>query len=77
MVVVQGAWLCVAGLAFGLAGGLASGRLLGNVLYGVTSNDPLAVIAVVAFLMIVSMAACYVPARQATRPDLTTLLRDA
>jgi predicted permease len=77
MVVVQGVWLCVAGLAFGLAGGLASGRLLGNVLYGVTSNDPLAVIAVVTFLMIVSMAACYVPARQATRPDLTTLLRDA
>jgi putative ABC transport system permease protein len=77
MVVVQGVWLCVAGLAFGLAGGLASGRLLGTVLYGVTPNDPKAVIAVVVLLMIVSIAACYVPARQATRPDLTTLLRDA
>ena len=72
---VQGAWLCGAGLVFGLGAGLASGRLLGSVLYGVAPNDLQTVVAVVAFLMITSMAACYVPARQATRADLTTLLR--
>ena len=76
MVIVQGAWLCWAGLAFGLAAGLASGRLLGTVLYGVAPNDFQTVTAVVALLMIGSLAACYVPARQATRADLTTLLRD-
>jgi len=76
LVMAQGAWLCAAGLAFGLGAGLASGRLLGTVLYGVASNDLQTVTAVVAFLMIISMAACYVPARQASRADLTTLLRD-
>ena len=75
MVVVQGVWLSGTGLAFGLAGGLAFGRLLGNVLYGVAPNDPQAMTAVVGLLMIIAMAACYMPARHATRPDLTTLLR--
>lgn len=77
LVMAQGAWLCAAGLAFGLGAGLASGRLLGAVLYGVAPNDLQTVVAVVAFLMIISMAACYVPARQATRAELTTLLRDS
>ena len=77
IVVVQGAWLCVAGLAFGLAGGLASGRLLGTVLYGVAPNDFYTVSGVVVFLMITSVAASYVPARRATRPDVIALLRDA
>jgi putative ABC transport system permease protein len=76
LVIVQGAWLCGAGLAFGLGAGLASGRLLGTVLYGVAPNDLRTMTAVVALLMISSLAACYVPARQATRADLTTLLRD-
>jgi putative ABC transport system permease protein len=76
MVVVQGVRLCGAGLALGLAGGLASGRLLGNVLYGVAPNDFYTVLGVVGFLLIVSMAASYVPARTATRPDMIALLRD-
>lgn len=77
MVVGQAIVLCGFGLACGLAGGLASGRLLGSVLYGVAPNDPRTVMAVVAVLTIVSVAACVVPARQATRSDLVTLLRDA
>jgi putative ABC transport system permease protein len=77
IVVVQGVWLCGAGLAFGLAGGLASGRLLGTVLYGVSPNDLYTVFGVVVLLMITSVAASYVPARRATRPDVIALLRDA
>jgi putative ABC transport system permease protein len=76
MVVLQGAWLAGAGLAFGLGGGLACGRLLGTLLYGVAANDLQTVITVAILLVMVSMAACYVPARRATRGDLTTLLRD-
>ena len=76
MVVRQGAWLCGAGLALGLGAGLVTGRLLGALLYGVAPNDLETVIAVVILLVMVTMAACYVPARQATRVDLTTLLRD-
>jgi ABC-type antimicrobial peptide transport system permease subunit len=77
MVVVQGVWLCGAGLALGLAGGLASGRLLGTVLYGVAPNDLYTVSGVVVYLMITSVVASYVPARRATRPDMVALLRDA
>ena len=77
IVVVQGVWLCGAGLALGLAGGLASGRLLRTVLYGVASNDLYTVGGVVVLLMITSVAASYVPARRATRPDVIALLRDA
>jgi predicted permease len=77
IVVVEGIWLCGAGLAFGLAAGLASGRLLGGVLYGVAPNDLYTVSGVVVLLMITSVAASYVPARRATRPDVAALLKDA
>lgn len=77
VVVVQGLWLCGAGLAVGLAGGLVSGRLLRTVLYGVAFYDLYTVSGVIALLMITSVIASYVPARRATRPDLIGLLRDA
>ena len=75
IVVVQGAWLCGAGLASGLAAGLGFGRLLGTVLYGVKPSDAYTVSGVVVLLAIT--AASYVPARRATRPDVIALLRDA
>jgi putative ABC transport system permease protein len=77
IVLVEGVWLCGAGLALGLAGGLASGRLLGSVLYGVAPNDLSTVLGVAALVMMTSMAASYVPARRATRTDVMALLRDA
>jgi len=76
MVVVQGVSLCGAGLAFGLAGGVGAARLLGTVLYGVGPNDLYTVSGVAVLLMITSVAASYVPARRATRPDLIALLRE-
>jgi ABC-type antimicrobial peptide transport system permease subunit len=76
LVVVEASGLCALGALFGLAGGVASGRLLGHVVYGVSTNDVQTVVAVVGVLTILAMAACYVPARQATRADVTTLLRD-
>jgi putative ABC transport system permease protein len=77
IVVAQGLWLCGLGLAVGLAGGLVVGRLLSAVLYGVAPNDLYTVIGVVVLLVITSVAASYVPARRATRPDVIALLRDA
>ena len=76
MVVVEAVWLCGVGLAFGLAAGLGSSRLLGSVLYGVAPNDMSTVFGVVVFLMMASVAASYMPARRATRPDMIALLRD-
>jgi hypothetical protein len=75
-VVLQGAGLCGAGIALGLGGGVASGRFLGSVLYGVAPNDLPTVIGAAIVLVVVSMGACYAPAREATRGDLTTLLRE-
>ncbi|MFL6279113.1 MAG: ADOP family duplicated permease [Vicinamibacterales bacterium] len=76
LVVIQGLSLCGAGLAVGLAGGFAAARLLRTVLYGVAANDPYTVSGVAVLLMITSVAASYVPAQRATRPDLIALLRD-
>jgi predicted permease len=77
IVVVQGIWLCGVGLAFGLVGGLAVGRLLGTLLYGIAPNDLYTMSGVIVLLVIISVAASYVPARRATRPDVIALLRDA
>ena len=77
MVVIQAVWLCGVGLAFGLAGGIAISRLLGSVLYGVASHDLSTVFGVMLFLVVTAVAASYVPARRATRPDMMALLRDA
>jgi ABC-type antimicrobial peptide transport system permease subunit len=76
MVVTQGLGLCAAGLVAGLFAGFATGRLLGSVLYGITANDPGTVFGAAALLTLASLAAAYWPARQATTPDLTALLRD-
>ena len=76
MVVAQGLGLCAAGLAAGLVAGFATGRLLDSVLYGITANDPVTVFGAAALLTLASLAAAYWPARQATIPDLTALLRD-
>ena len=77
MVVLQGIWLCGAGLAFGLASGLASGRLLRTVLYGVAPNDLYTASGVIVLLLITSVTASYVPARLATRLDVAALFRDS
>jgi ABC-type lipoprotein release transport system permease subunit len=47
------------------------------VLYGVAANDAYTVAGVFTLLMIVSVAASYVPARRATQSDVIALLRDA
>jgi hypothetical protein len=77
LVVVQGVVLCGVGLALGLAGGLAFARLLGTVLYAVAPTDAVTVSGVVVLLAITAIAASYVPARRATRPDVIALWRDA
>jgi putative ABC transport system permease protein len=76
MVLAQGLGLSAAGLVVGMAAGLAAGRLLDTVLYGVSGNDLGTVVSVAGLLTAASLLAMYWPARQATTPDLTALLRD-
>jgi predicted permease len=63
------------GIALGLGGALAWARVLKTLLYGVTARDPLSYGGVVIVLLVVGLAACYVPARRAMRVDPMVALR--
>ena len=63
------------GLAIGLAGAIAVGGALQGALVDVTANNPVALAATAAFLVIVSIAAAVVPARRAARLDPMAALR--
>ena len=68
-VVGRGARLTAIAVAIGLAGAVAIGRLASAVLFGVTPIDPIALAGAALILGAVSIAACYVPARRASRVD--------
>jgi putative ABC transport system permease protein len=75
MVLRGGLGLTVKGVAFGLAASLVLTRILSGSLYGVSPNDPLTLAIVSVLLLIVSTAACLVPALRASRVDPGTVLR--
>jgi len=64
-----------AGLAVGIPAALAASRLLGHLLFGVSSSDPLTLATVVGTLVAVAALAAYLPARRATRVDPLIALR--
>ena len=75
LVIHEGMLLTLAGLVIGIAVGLLATRVLSDMLYGVTTTDPLTFIGVPAFLLLVAFLACYIPARRATRIDPLVALR--
>jgi len=74
-VVRQGLVLAAFGLAIGAVGSLAVTRLLGSMLFEVKTGDPLTLIGVSLLLMLVALAACYIPARRASHADPLVALR--
>jgi ABC-type antimicrobial peptide transport system permease subunit len=74
-VVRHGVVLTAIGAAVGIAGSLAVTRLLGSMLFGVRPSDPVTLIGVSCLLLMVALAACYFPARRATRVDPLVALR--
>lgn len=71
----QGFTLLALGLLIGGALSMAVARLFQNQLPGVSPNDPLSFVTGLVVLGLVTLFACYGPARRATRADPVTLLR--
>jgi len=63
------------GLVIGLAGAFGVGRLLQGLLIQTSSTDPVTLVSIVVLLVLVAMAACFVPARRAARLDPLAVLR--
>ena len=76
LVMSRGLVLTGGGVVLGAAVALALTRLLGNLLYKVSPRDPVAFGSALALMMIVSLAACFLPAWRATRTDPSRALRD-
>ena len=74
-VVGQGVGLSAAGAIIGILRALAATRYLASLLYGVRADDPLTFVAVAVLLGLVALAACYIPARRASRVDPMVALR--
>jgi putative ABC transport system permease protein len=75
MIVGGGMKLALAGVVIGTLGALGLSRLVEAMLYDVTPFDPASYAATAALLLAVAAAACYVPARRATRVDPLVALR--
>jgi len=63
------------GLGLGLAGALALSVVLQSMLFEMRAQDPLTFFFVVIFLGLVALAACYLPARRATKVEPMVALR--
>jgi putative ABC transport system permease protein len=75
MIIAEGLMLSLTGVAFGLLGAWWLGHAASTLLFGVTATDPLTIVTVSLLLTAVATAACYVPARRATRVDPIVALR--
>ncbi|HYL38999.1 MAG TPA: ABC transporter permease [Bryobacteraceae bacterium] len=75
LVLRQGMLLTLWGVAIGLVLALALSKLLGSLLVGVSSHDPMVFLLVPLILAGVSLLACYLPARRAARVDPLLALR--
>ncbi len=76
LVLGQGLRLTVIGLVAGLAAAMVLTRLLQAQLFNVKPTDPATLSAVTAFIGVIALIACYVPARRATRVDPMVTLRE-
>jgi ABC-type antimicrobial peptide transport system permease subunit len=69
LVLREGAWLVVVGLAAGLAGAWALGGVVTSQLYDVGVLDPMVILMAAVVLAVTSLVACLGPARRAARVD--------
>jgi putative ABC transport system permease protein len=75
LVLRQGLRLAAAGTAIGLGLALALTRWMESLLYQVSATDPVTFAGIAALMLAVASAACYLPARRASRVDPMIALR--
>jgi putative ABC transport system permease protein len=75
MVFSHGLRLFAIGAVLGLAAALALSRTMSHLLYGISATDPLSFLTVTFILGVVTLLACYIPARRAMRVDPLVALR--
>jgi predicted permease len=75
LVLTKAMGLIIAGAIAGIAVAVGVTRFLASFLYGVKAGDPITLLAVAALLALVALAACYIPARRATKVDPLVALR--
>ena len=76
MVLGRGITLSAVGLAAGTVLAIGLGALLRSLLFGVTSGAPLVYAGTACLLIVVALAACFIPAQRAARVDPIVALRD-
>jgi predicted permease len=75
LILGQGSRIALVGVGIGLAAAFGLTRLMNKMLFGVSATDPITFGGVAMLLVMVALAACYIPARRAMRVDPIVALR--
>ncbi len=75
MILAEGGILLVYGLFLGVAGALIGTRLIQGLLFGVAPNDPVTLVTVAVMMVLVGVAACWLPALRAAKIDPAVAIR--
>ena len=76
LIMKEGAKFSLTGIGLGLAGAFFVARFLSSQLYGISPLDSLTYVSVAVVVAIVTLAACYIPARRAMLVDPMVALRN-
>jgi putative ABC transport system permease protein len=75
LIVGQGMMLALTGIAIGLAGSFGATRLMSNLLFGISTTDPITFGGISVLLTVVTLVSCLAPAYRAIRVDPMVALR--
>lgn len=76
LILGQGLRLALAGVLFGLLGAFGLTRVMKSILFHVNAADPVTYAGVAALFILAALAASYIPAHRATRPEPIAVLRN-